>query len=91
MDREQPKREEQIGALWRKTNARGEEFMTGSVTFEGVKKDIVVFLNGYKKSDKQPDFRILLARSRDKSDGRSPSEMGRPAPAAAQDDDAIPF
>ena len=89
MDREQ-KREEELGALWRKQSERGEYF-TGSVTVDGVKVDLVVFPNGYKKSEKQPDFRILKARARDKSDGRSPSEMGRPAPAAAQDDDAIPF
>lgn len=89
MDREQ-KREEELGALWRKQSERGEYF-TGSVTLDGVKVDLVVFPNGYKKSEKQPDFRILKARSRDKSDGRSPSEMGRPAPAVAQDDDAIPF
>jgi len=89
MNREQ-KREEELGALWKRQSERGEYF-TGSVTLDGVKTEVVVFPNGYKRSDKHPDFRILKARSRDKSDGRSPSEMGRPAPATAQDDDAIPF
>lgn len=50
-------KDEEIGALWRKTSSRGDYF-TGTVNGER----IVVFANGNKKSDKSPDYRILKAK-----------------------------
>jgi uncharacterized protein (DUF736 family) len=49
----------EIGALWRKTSARGEYF-TG--TINGVA--VVVFPNR-KTTDKQPDFRVLKSRPKE--------------------------
>lgn len=57
-------RETELGALWRKEGPSG-PFMTGSVQVEGVKVDIVVFPNGFKEKDNQPDFRILKSRPRE--------------------------
>jgi uncharacterized protein (DUF736 family) len=46
----------EIGALWRKSSARGEYF-TGVINGDR----IVVFANDKKSSDKAPDFRVLKA------------------------------
>lgn len=84
----QSAREDELGALWKKSNDKG-EFFTGAMTFDGVKIDIVVFPNGYKREERHPDFRILKARKGER----------RPQPAAPTsgartvepDDDRIPF
>lgn len=74
---QQREREEELGALWVKSGANG-NFMTGSIAVDGVKVDVIVFENRYKRTDNHPDYRILKARiQRDKSDGRTPSQNGR--------------
>jgi uncharacterized protein (DUF736 family) len=55
-----PKKEDEIGALWLKTSARGDYF-TG--TINGVK--VVVFANGYKTEEKQPDWRVYKSTPRE--------------------------
>lgn len=47
-----------IGALWIKRSQEGTTYFSGEIEFDGVKKRIVIFKNE-KKSDKQPDYRIL--------------------------------
>lgn len=55
---EPTKNEDELGALWIKTSARG-EFMTGTVNGQAV----VVFRNDRKaEGSKQPDWRILKAK-----------------------------
>ncbi len=51
-----PKDPNEIGALWIKQYSKG-EYMTG--TIDG--KKVVVFRNN-KKTDKQPDWRVLLSK-----------------------------
>lgn len=51
-----PKDPNEIGALWIKQSSKG-EYMTG--TIDG--KKVVVFRNN-KKTDKQPDWRVLLSK-----------------------------
>jgi len=54
--------EKSIGALWKKANEKG-EFFTGVLENEdGSKQKIVIFKNGYKQKDTQPDYLILKAR-----------------------------
>jgi uncharacterized protein (DUF736 family) len=55
---------DELGALWEKTGAKG-PYMTGTVN--GVK--VVVFRNGNKASDKQPDWRVLKSKPREDTDG----------------------
>jgi uncharacterized protein (DUF736 family) len=83
---QQGRREEELGALWKKSNERGEYF-TGSVTVDNVKLDVVVFPNGYKREERHPDFRILKARG----ERRPQAPAASPRPAADVDDDRIPF
>lgn len=56
------KDDDEIGALWAKTGAKGDYF-TGTVNGER----IVVFKNGNKKSDKSPDFRILKSKPKEQT------------------------
>lgn len=51
-------REKDLGCLWVKTSAKG-EYMTGVIEIDGVKTNIVCFINGSKKEAKHPDWRIL--------------------------------
>lgn len=53
---------DEIGALWKKTSAKGDYF-TGTVNGER----IVVFANGNKANDKAPDFRILKSKPREQA------------------------
>jgi hypothetical protein len=57
-------RDDELGALWEKTSDKG-PYMTGSVTIDGIKTDIVVFPNQYKKADNHPSFRILKSRPKE--------------------------
>lgn len=50
----------ELGVLWEKDSTRGKYF-TGQI---GDQK-VVVFRNGNKKSDKQPDWRILKSKPRE--------------------------
>lgn len=60
-------REGNLGALWKKENKNGDEFFSGVLENEdGTKTKIVVFKNGYKSKDTQPDYMIL--RSKEKQD-----------------------
>lgn len=53
------------GALWLKTSKQGNKFMSGVVEIGGVKTDIVVFKNNYKKQENHPDYRIYLSEKRE--------------------------
>lgn len=57
---EQKKNEDELGALWEKTSARGTYF-TGTI---GDQK-VVVFKNDRKTKENQPDWRILKAKPRE--------------------------
>lgn len=53
-----------IGVLWKKTNEKG-EFYTGVLDNEdGTKTKIVVFKNGYKDKETQPDYMILKSKEK---------------------------
>lgn len=85
---DQPRREDELGALWMKSAKSGGDYFTGSITVGGEKIDIVVFSNRFKKSDKQPDYRILRARDRSER-VETPAPVRQPV--TAPDEDAIPF
>ncbi len=76
-------KEDNIGALWRRENKNGDEFFSGVLDNEdGTKTKIVVFKNGYKNKDTQPDYMVL--RSKDKQDDFNFNEP-------TFDDDDLPF
>lgn len=47
-----PNKEDKIGALWQRKTRDGQDYFTGEIN--GMK--IVVFANGYKQSEKHPDW-----------------------------------
>jgi hypothetical protein len=58
---EQAKNPDELGALWKKTGAKG-EYLTG--TINGV--PVVVFKNERKvEGSKQPDWRVLKSKPRE--------------------------
>lgn len=50
-------REKERGGLWVKTSQDGKEYMTGDVTVNGTKIQVIVFPNNFKEG-LQPDYRI---------------------------------
>ena len=59
-----PEKEQDLGALWIKTGAKG-EYMTGTIEVNGEKIGVVCFTNQHKKEAKHPDWRILRARKQE--------------------------
>lgn len=56
--------DDSIGALWIKDGKNG-KYMSGVVEIDGAKHNIVVFKNGYKEKENQPDYRILKSKPKD--------------------------
>jgi uncharacterized protein (DUF736 family) len=56
--------QDSIGALWVKEGKSG-KYMSGVIDIDGVKVNIVVFKNSYKREDKHPDYRILRSKPRE--------------------------
>lgn len=61
-----------IGGAWKKTSAKGMEFLSLSITIDGVERKFVAFPNDKGDNPKRPDYSILLSEDR-----------GTPAPAPA--------
>lgn len=51
-------KQQELGALWVRTGAKG-EYMTGTLTIDGIAIKVVAFTNKNKKNEKEPDWRIL--------------------------------
>ena len=58
-----PKDPNEIGALWKKTSGKGTTYLSGKI--DG--RQVVVFVNKDKKSDKHPDYRVLLSRPKEQA------------------------
>jgi uncharacterized protein (DUF736 family) len=54
-----------IGSLWIKTSKDGKRYMSGILEDMHGKMNIVVFSNTDKKSDKAPDYSIMLSEDRE--------------------------
>lgn len=50
----------EIGAVWKRTGKSG-EYLTGSITINNIVYEIKLFKNDYKKLDKHPDYKVMLA------------------------------
>ena len=54
---------DKLGALWKRMNKNGDEFFSGVLeNGDGTKTKIVIFKNGFKDKDNQPDYMILKRR-----------------------------
>lgn len=70
-------KEDNVGALWAKTAANGAEYFTGNVKIGDVEQKVVIFENGYKETEKHPDYIIYKSKPKDKG-----STEAAPAPVA---------
>lgn len=84
-----------IGAFWQKTSRNGAEYWSGMLELADVELPedgrlrVVVFPNGYKDNDRQPDLRMLLSTMPDDTT-RQAIDIAKKA-FADDDDDNIPF
>jgi len=92
------------GAMWAKTSAKGNNFLSGVMEFSPaagappVKVQFVAFEQEQKQSDRSPDYRILVnscepAPARASKGAKSPGgapQASRGAPPQESDED-IPF
>jgi len=79
------KRDDSIGALWRKEGAKG-PYYTGLIEINGEKINIVAFPNKMKKSDNSPDVRILRSKTKEEL-----QQQQKPQPKNEEFFDDIPF
>lgn len=64
-----PSRETKLGALWEKKNSMGGSFFSGVLNVNGEAIKIVVFKNGYKKEERQPDYEIFASEPKPQATG----------------------
>jgi len=76
----------QIGALWRGITKNGDEYFSGTL---GNKARLVIFLNGYKKTDKHPDYLVYIAENKSLDDDGDDEE--HKPPVSITTDNQIPF
>jgi uncharacterized protein (DUF736 family) len=68
-----PKDPNEVGCFWIKESAKGTKFLSGKIDGIG---SVVVFKNKNKKSDKQPDYRVLRSQPKEKSDAAAKEDRG---------------
>ena len=56
-----PKKEDEIGALWKNKTKSGDTYLKGTIEFGDQKFKIAVFKNNYKQKESHPDYRVLLS------------------------------
>lgn len=59
-----PNKEDKIGSFWVKQSANGGDYMSGEVELNGQKLRVVAFPNGYKQSERHPDWILYVSRPR---------------------------
>lgn len=64
-----------IGALWKKESSKGLEYFGGILEIDGKKHNIAVFATKEKKSDKSPDYEIVLSKKKNTSEIPTSSEI----------------
>lgn len=91
----------ELGGLWLKTSARGQEFMSGKLTLpDGTVQEVVLFRNDKKQpGERTPDWRVYRSEPREGQTYTVPAPQSGPHPqrggsgrSAPRDlDDSIPF
>lgn len=90
-------KDREIGALWLKTSAAGNQFCSGTVKMGDEVVSVVMFREKAenKKNPNQPDYRIYLSTPRDGQAApaakAAPAKAATPKPAAAPQSEEVPF
>jgi hypothetical protein len=74
------------GALWSRVSKNNVKFLSGTVEIGGQKFGLAIFKNDKKKSDKHPDYRVLV-----KDLDEQNKSTQRPVQSKEVDIDEIPF
>ena len=88
-----------VGVGWLKTSQDGKKQFVSIVVNGGLSPDInlVMFKNGYKEEDNQPDYIIYMNPPREAASSSEPQAAKHsgasefPEPAAGAADDDVPF
>lgn len=72
----------ELCALWENKTKDGKTYLSGNL---GNNK-VLVFKNTHKKNEKEPDYRVLLAKKEQQAPAPSPR-----LPSMRDDDDDMPF
>ena len=89
-----------IMGLWENTDKRGNKYLNGSLG--GIR--VLIFKNTYKQGEREPDYRLYVAKKQQQEGGYNPqasageTSQAAPAPtaqapkaAAPEKEDDIPF
>lgn len=49
-----------IGALWRKTGKNGKVYLSGQITVDGKRVQVMIFTNTRKNNSTHPDYNVVL-------------------------------
>jgi hypothetical protein len=75
------------GAVWLRESKKGTKYLRGTIEINGQQHRIQLHKNGFKKTDKHPDYKISLELPDEEEDQKAPPR----GYAAPQDDDSTPF
>lgn len=79
-----PSRQNELGAIWKKTSATGTVFYSGKITVNGKDIQIVMFQNDYKQPEsREPDWRIFESTASNKGVVGQTPKATAPEPVAA--------
>jgi uncharacterized protein (DUF736 family) len=65
-----------VGAFWEYRSKSGKWYYSGFVTIDGKRIDLVMFKNDFRKTDKQPTYRVYLSEKKEERGGTSGREEG---------------
>ena len=57
--------------IWEKTSEKGTRYGYGKITIEGKEYKVVLFKVGEKKSEKSPDFNLILEEIKENKDKKN--------------------
>jgi hypothetical protein len=77
------------GAVWLRESKKGTKYLRGTIEINGQQHRIQLHKNGFKKTDKHPDYKISLEIP-DEEQEEPRTWSGNEAPAKVDDSD-VPF
>lgn len=78
----------ELTGLWENKDRKGNTYLSGNLS-PGVR--VLVFKNNYKQNEREPDYRLCLAKRTHDERNDSSAPGGGPSAQSSSSDDAIPF
>jgi len=83
-------REESVGGAWENTSSKGNNYLSLNLKLDGKEFHLTAFHNDRKKNEKEPDWRIFVAKRRTQGVAAPAASTGVPAPAVTRTAAATP-